>query len=100
MVSAVDIIEEKEKWIKELKKCNSELLNATSDYKGFQARLWLETDFEEVLNKKRPTVDEKKAYVTSKTLPHRDLRDIALYNKEYVLKMIDLCDDKLGVCDE
>ena len=100
MVSAVDIIDEKEKWIDELKRCNSNLLTATSQYKEVQAKLWLETNFEEVLNKKRPTVDEKKAYVTSKSLAYKDLRDVAVYNKEYILKMIELCDDKLGVFDE
>ena len=100
MVKAIDVIDEKTKWIKDLEKCNKELFIATSQYKEVQAKLWLDTDFEEELGKKRPTVDEKKAYVTLHSLEHRDQRDLCRYNKEYILKMIDLCDDKLMVCDE
>ena len=49
---------------------NEELTEAQLDYfakkllsKEKEARLLLETDFEEALGKKRPTVDEKKAYI-------------------------------------
>jgi len=49
---------------------NEELTEAQLDYfakkllyKEKEARLLLETDFEEALGKKRPTVDEKKAYL-------------------------------------
>ena len=100
MEKASKIIDEKEKWINELKSVNQELFIATSEYKEVQSKLWLNTDFEEVLGKKRPTVDEKKAYVTLHSLEHRDQRDLARYNKEYILKMIELCDDKFMVCDE
>ena len=51
---------------------NEELTEAQLDYfakkllyKEKEARLLLETDFEEALGKKRPTVDEKKAYLLS-----------------------------------
>ncbi len=51
---------------------NEELTDAQLDYfakkllyKEKEARLLLETDFEEALGKKRPTVDEKKAYLLS-----------------------------------
>ena len=57
--------------IQHLKAINEELVDAQLDYsvkkllyKEKEAKLLLETDFEEVLGKKRPTVDEKKAYIT------------------------------------
>lgn len=95
-----EVISEKENWIKELAKANEELVSATVNYKMVQAELWLDTDFEEVLDKKRPTVDEKKAYVSLHSLGHRKQRELAQYNREHILKMIDLCDDKMMVCDE
>lgn len=100
MVKVSEVFNEKEKWINELKSVNQELFIATSQYKEIQAKLWLNTDFESELGKKRVTVDEKKAYVTLHSLEHRDQRDLARYNKEYILKMIELCDDKFMVCDE
>lgn len=100
MVTINELISEKEKWINDLKEANHELCIATSHYKQIQAKLWLDTDFEDVLCKSRPTVDEKKSYVTLHSLEHRNQRDLAQYNKEYILKMIELCDDKMMVCDE
>ena len=57
--------------IQHLKAINEELVDAQLDYaakkllyKEREADLLLHTDFEEVLGKKRPTVDEKKAYIT------------------------------------
>ena len=56
--------------IQHLKAINEELTDAQLDYfakkllyKEKEAKLLLETDFEEALGKKRPTVDEKKAYL-------------------------------------
>lgn len=56
--------------IANLKKLNEEILDATLTYqakrlnlKEKEGKLLLETDFETVLNKKRPTVGEKEAYV-------------------------------------
>ena len=56
--------------IQHLKAINEELVDAQLDYaakkllyKEKEAKLLLETDFEEKLGKKRPTVDEKKAYL-------------------------------------
>lgn len=56
--------------IQHLKAINEELVDAQLDYsvkkllyKEKEAKLLLETDFEEVLGKKRPTVDEKKAWL-------------------------------------
>ena len=57
--------------IQHLKSINEQLVDAQLDYsvkkllyKEKESKLLLETDFEEVLGKKRPTVDEKKAYIT------------------------------------
>ena len=56
--------------IQHLKAINEKLVDAQLDfsvkkllYKEKEAKLLLETDIEEVLGKKRPTVDEKKAWV-------------------------------------
>ena len=56
--------------IQHLKIINEQLVDAQLDYsvkkllyKEKEAKLLLETDFEEVLGKKRPTVDEKKAWL-------------------------------------
>ena len=56
--------------IQHLKAINEELVDAQLDYsvkkllyKEKEAKLLLETDFETVLGKKRPTVDEKKAWL-------------------------------------
>ena len=56
--------------IQHLKAINEKLVDAQLDfsvkkllYKEKEAKLLLETDFETVLGKKRPTVDEKKAWL-------------------------------------
>ena len=56
--------------IQHLKAINEKLVDAQLDfsvkkllYKEKEAKLLLETDFEEVLGKKRPTVDEKKSWL-------------------------------------
>ena len=56
--------------IQHLKAINEKIDDAQLDfsvkkllYKEKEAKLLLETDFEEVLGKKRPTVDEKKAWL-------------------------------------
>ena len=56
--------------IQHLKSINEQLVDAQLDYsvkkllyKEKEAKLLLETDFEEVLGKKRPTVDEKKSWL-------------------------------------
>ena len=56
--------------IQQLKSINEQLVDAQLDYsvkkllyKEKEAKLLLETDFETVLGKKRPTVDEKKSWL-------------------------------------
>ena len=56
--------------IQHLKSINEQLFDAQLDYsvkkllyKEKESKLLLKTDFEEVLGKKRPTVDEKKAWL-------------------------------------
>lgn len=56
--------------IQHLKAINEQLVDAQLDYaakkllyKEKEADILLNTDFEEALGKKRPTVDEKKAYI-------------------------------------
>jgi hypothetical protein len=68
--------------IEELKQASEDIINLTLDYsakklllKEKEAKLMLETDFEEVLGKKRPTVDEKKSYITLNTLKDKEALD-------------------------
>lgn len=68
--------------IEELQKASQDIIELTLDYsakklllKEKEAKLMLETDFEEVLGKKRPTVDEKKAYITLQTLKDKEALD-------------------------
>ena len=56
--------------VQHLRAINEQLVEAQLDYaakkllyKEKEAKLLLETDFEEALGKKRPTVDEKKSYI-------------------------------------
>lgn len=91
------IIKEKESLIDDLDKCNRELLEATLNYRLIQSQLWLETDFEEKIGKKRPTVDEKKAYVNAHSIVHKEQRDMAYNNREIILLKIRLCEDKLNI---
>lgn len=96
-ITVFDVIKEKEALIKDLVDLNSQLLVATLNYKMQQSELWLETDFETILNKSRPTVDEKKAYITKHSIVLREQKDTLANAKEVLLKKIELCDDKLGV---
>lgn len=64
------MMEEYNMAIQHLKSINEQLVDAQLDYsvkkllyKEKESKLLLETDFEEVLGKKRPTVDEKKAWL-------------------------------------
>ena len=70
--------------IEELQQASEDIIMLTLDYsakklllKEKEARLMLETDFEEVLGKKRPTVDEKKGYITLQTLKEKEALDKA-----------------------
>ena len=91
------VIKEKESLINELDECNKELLEATLNYRRVQSDLWLNTDFEMKLNSKRPTVDEKKAYVNNHSLLHKEQKDKAYNNREIILQKIRLCEDKLAL---
>ena len=68
--------------IEELQQASEDIIELTLDYsakklllKEKEAKLMLETDFEEVLGKKRPTVDEKKSYITLHTLKDKEALD-------------------------
>lgn len=91
------VIDEKGRLIEELQRINKELLSATISYKTVQNIAWLETDFSEALEKSRPTVDEKKAYVSNLTINHKKKRDELQLEKEIILLNIELCGDKLNL---
>lgn len=91
------VIKEKESLIRDLDEANKELTKSVINYRLTQSTLWLETDFEEKIGKKRPTVDEKKAYVTNHSLVHKEQYEIAKNNREIILMKIRLCEDKLAL---
>ena len=95
MVSSVEILDKKKDKIKEWEKATYELLDATIKYKKKQNELWLYTDFAEELGKGRPTVDEKKAYISNKTIDLKEKKDSA-YNKVKLIELeLELLDDEL-----
>ena len=88
--------------IQHLKAINEELTEAQLDYfakkllyKEKEARLLLETDFEEALGKKRPTVDEKKAYLLTQLnedkheLNHEEILEEKL-KREYEIEKLNI----------
>ena len=104
--------------IEELQKASEDIISLTLEYsakklllKEKEARLMLETDFEEVLGKKRPTVDEKKAYITLQTLKDKEAFDKASAEMEkakrtYEIKKIEckmtgnFLNTIAGVCED
>ena len=94
-MSVKEIIDHKEFLINLYKDKVDELAKATEDYKRVQAKLWIDTNFAEVLDKSRPTVDEKKAYVTLQSLEERVIKDNLANETKYIEMLIDLTDDKL-----
>ena len=86
-------IEEKKSLIKQFKDKKDEYVETDIEYKSLKAKLLLETDFNEVLNKSRPTVDDKKAYVDLMSIDLKKKKDL-LYNEIKVLELeIDLYND-------
>ena len=77
--------------IQHLKSINEQLVDAQLDYsvkkllyKEKEAKLLLETDFEEVLGKSRPTVGDKEAYILLETEGLKHEVDEAYYELEAV----------------
>ena len=88
--------------IQHLKAINEELVEAQLDYaakkllyKEKEADLLLNTDFEEALGKKRPTVDEKKAYLLLQmkedkhTLNHAEIL-VEKLKREYEIEKLNI----------
>lgn len=99
-MKAKEILEEKEKIINKIDDLNKELLTATIEYKEVKNNLWLNTDWSEAIGKAKPTVDEKKAYISQQSLAHKELKEIAYLKVQYLKMLLDLLDDKLEFCDE
>lgn len=75
-----------EKLIEQLEEKQNEFVKKNIDYKENKATLMLTTDFAEVLNKSRPTVDDKKAYIDLQTLQDKKIIDL-LDNEIKILKL-------------
>lgn len=89
------MIEQKRKLIEQLKEKKNEYTKLNIKYKEKKCKLMLETNFEEVLGKSRPTVGEKEAYIDLNTLTMREEKEL-LYNEiEYLRLQIELCNDEI-----
>jgi len=83
--------------IEELKKLNEEIIAATLDYqamrinlKSKEADLLLNTDFEAVLGKKRPTVGEKEAYILSQVKDEKLIVEKQSMNVEGLKRLFEI----------
>ena len=83
--------------IEELKKLNEEIVAATLDYqamrinlKSKEADLLLNTDFEKVLGKKRPTVGEKEAYILSQVKDEKLIVEKQSMNVEGLKRLFEI----------
>lgn len=91
------MIEQKRKLIEELNEKKNKYTKSNIKYKEEKCRLMLETNFEEVLGKSRPTVGEKEAYIDFNTLKMREEKEL-LYNEiEYLRLQIELCNDEIDL---
>ena len=91
------IIEHKNKLIKELNNTRNKFIKADIKYRRKKCRIMLECDFEKTLNKSRPTVAEKEAYIEFKTLNLKEKKEL-LNNKIKLLENeITICNDKLMI---
>lgn len=96
----IDTINKKKQIIKELNEKRKEYTIKNIEYKKEKCKLMIETDFNSILNKSRPTVDEKEAYVSLKTIKIREEKEL-LYNEIKRLELeIELCNDLLKLQEE
>ena len=91
------ILEEKNKLIEQLNETRKKFIKADIKYRRKKCRIMLECNFEEILQKSRPTVAEKEAYVELKTLNLKEKKEF-LHSEIKKLELeISLCDNKLEV---
>lgn len=86
--------------LEELESTYKDYVSANIEYIQKKSELWLNTDFATTLGSKRPTVDEKKAYVNIQSLDLREARDELYYRAEYLRYKIEGYEKIIGVCDE
>lgn len=65
-------------------------LHAKNLYEKTEARLWIHTDFEAVLEKSRPTEQDKKMYCKEQLLPLKETRDAHKANLDDIKRMYEL----------
>lgn len=91
------IIERKTKLIEEYNQMKKKFIKADIRYRRKKCRMMLECNFEKILEKSRPTVAEKEAYIELKTLNLKQTKDL-IYNDLKLLEFeIGLCDNELEV---
>ena len=86
--------------LEDLESTYKDYVSVNIEYIQKKSELWLDTDFATVLGSKRPTVDEKKAYVNMESLKLREARDELYYRAEYLRYKIEGYEKIIGVCDE
>lgn len=86
--------------LKDLETAYPKYVEANIKYIQKKSELWLDTDFNKELNSKRPTVDEKKAYVNMNVLDEKMARDELYYQIEFLQYDIRALEKILEVRDE
>ena len=91
------LLEQKEQLIESINEARNFYTDKNVEYKKKNCELLLETDFVEVLNKSRPTVDEKNAYVDLNTLELKEKKEKAYNDIKYLEMKLDLINDKISL---
>lgn len=91
----IKILKKKENVIEQIATTRDEYLKANREYKKEKCKLMLETDFETILNKSRPTVDEKNAYVDLNTLHLKEEKDKKYNEIKYLEMKLELINDNI-----
>lgn len=93
----MELLEKKANLIEKINEGRILYTNTNNEYKEKKCRLLLETDFVEVLNKSRPTIDEKNAYVDLNTLELKKTKELIYDNIKYLEMQLDLINDEISL---
>ena len=93
----MNVLEEKTNFVEELNEKRKLYTLKNNEYKELKCKLLLETNFEKILDKSRPTVGEKEAYVDLKTIELKKEKELLYDDIKYLEMKIDLCNDKINL---
>lgn len=91
------IIKRKKELIEQYNQTKKKFIKADIRYRRKKCRMMLECNFEEILEKSRPTVAEKEAYIELKTLNLKQTKELIYNDLKLIEFEIGLCDNELEV---